>query len=133
MEQPPTSGGRLSLDVLTGTSWTLRSWRSNEPFLNGATVTLRVQNSTFTGSAGCNTYRAGVSPGAGPGELTVGSAIATRMACPEPAMSVETRYLRALQAVNRFGFAAGQLALTYQQDGTFGTLLFERSTGDARK
>ena len=133
MEQPPASGGRLSLDALAGTTWTLRSWRPNEPFNSSAAVTLRVQDGTFTGSAGCNTYRASVTPGAGPGEIKVGAAIATRMACPEPAMSVETRYLRALQAVTRFGFAAGQLALTYQQDVTFGTLLFERTMGDGRK
>jgi heat shock protein HslJ len=49
------------------------------------------------------------------------------MMCPEPAMTVETRFLRQLGGVTQMRFMAGQLALPYaNSDQTFGVMLFDR-------
>jgi heat shock protein HslJ len=52
------------------------------------------------------------------------------MACPEPAMAVEARFLQQLAGVNKFGFMIGQLALSYEIDGNHGVMLFDASDPD---
>jgi hypothetical protein len=42
----------------------------------------------------------------------------------QPASGVESRFLQRLQGVKKFGFMAGQLALSYEKDGAYGTMLF---------
>jgi heat shock protein HslJ len=49
----------------------------------------------------------------------------TRMACPDPAGAVETRFLQQLEGVNNLGFLAGQLMLSYEKDGAGGVMLFD--------
>jgi heat shock protein HslJ len=47
--------------------------------------------------------------------------------CPEPAMTVETRFLKQLGGVTKMRFMAGQLALPYANtDKAFGVMLFDR-------
>jgi hypothetical protein len=40
-------------------------------------------------------------------------------------MAVEERFLKLLAGVRRFGFVNTRLALTYEIDGTGGTMLFD--------
>jgi hypothetical protein len=40
-------------------------------------------------------------------------------------MAVEARFLGQLGRVNRFGFLAGRLALSYREDGAVGVMLFD--------
>lgn len=77
----------------------------------------------FSGLAGCNRYFGGIK-GKGPRDLAFGPIGATRMMCPNPMMQVENRYLRALQKVKQFSFMYGQLALSYQDDKGWRTMLF---------
>jgi hypothetical protein len=41
-------------------------------------------------------------------------------------MELEQKFLTRLDAVNRYGYLAGQLALTWQDGDRFGTLLFRK-------
>ena len=126
-EAAPVKTGRLSLDTLAGTEWVLKSWAWDEPAPAAPEVTLKLDGTRLVGSAGCNTYFAQVKAGDAPGDLTIGPAGATRKMCPEPAMSVETRFLQQLNGVTRLRFVAGQLALPYAKpDKTFGVMLFDR-------
>jgi heat shock protein HslJ len=115
----------LSLELLSGTEWVLRKWDVDEAAPAQPEVTLQYEGGRFVGNAGCNRYFAPATSQGEPGDLTVGPAGATRMACPEPAMSIEVRFLKQLAKANKFGFRSGQLALTYAKDEGAGIMLFE--------
>ncbi len=122
----PGAAGRLSLDTLAGAEWVLRWWDVGEPAPAEPEITLAVAGGRVAGSAGCNRYFAGVKAGAQPGDIAVGPAGATRMACPERMATMEARFLQQLAGVRKFGFLLGHLALTYETGDTLGTMLFER-------
>ena len=117
--------GRLSLATIGGTEWVLRSWDFDEPAPMEPEVTIIFQNGRFTGSCGCNSYFAPVKPGDMPGDASVGHAGSTRKACPEPVMAIEARFLEQLEGVKKFGFMIRQLALSYDNDGVWGVMLFD--------
>jgi heat shock protein HslJ len=116
---------RLSLDDLADREWVLRFWSWNEPALAEPEVTLNYSDGRFTGNNGCNNYFAGVEEGDAPGDFTVGPGGATKMFCPDPAGEIEMRFGRTLESAHKFGFLAGQLALSYEVDGEFGVMIFE--------
>jgi heat shock protein HslJ len=120
------AASRLSLDVLAGTTWVLRSWSFGERAPVTPEVTLEWQDGRLTGSSGCNTYGATATPGDSPGDLSIGPTLDTRMMCMDDAMRVEDRFLSQLDRVTRFGFMLGQLALTHQTDQGVDVMLFER-------
>jgi heat shock protein HslJ len=98
----------------------------DEPAPTEPQVTLAYQDGRLAGTSGCNRYTAAAKPGASPGDLTVGPAAGTRMACPEPQSAVEARFLKQLGGAKKFGFHLGRLALSYEKDGgAYGTMLFE--------
>lgn len=68
-----------------------------------------------TGLAGCNRFSAAVEL-SGEG-LRLGPAVATRMACPEPAMRIEARVFAALEEAARFDFDADGALLLIAADG----------------
>ena len=61
---------------------------------------------------------------AAPGDLSLGPIMSTRMACPEPASSIEDRFLAQLGGVTGYGFLLGEFALRYEIDGRPGVMLF---------
>ena len=121
-----SKSGRLSLATLGGSEWVLRRWSWDEAAGATPAVTLAFEDGKFVGKSGCNRYFAPATDGEMPGDASVGPAGATRMSCPEPAMQVEDRFLKQLAAVKKYGFVAGQLALSYQSGDTLGVMLFER-------
>lgn len=125
-EQPAVVTGRLSLAILEGSEWVLREWSPGERVPAGPEVTLACARDRWMGSSGCNRYTAAVAPGERPGDVRMGPTAGTRRLCPGPADAVETRYLRALGGVNRFGFDAGRLVLAYETEGGAGSLVFDR-------
>ena len=131
------SGGEEAGDVaeaptlaeLEGTEWRLTHFAEGEPAPAEPAVTLRFEEGRVGGSGGCNRYFGTPTAGETPGSLTFGPIGATRMACPEPAMSIETRFLSALETTTRIGLADGRLELGYARGDASATLVFERTTG----
>jgi heat shock protein HslJ len=123
---------RLSWSLLSGSSWALRSWGRDAPVADSAVITLEAEAGLVAGHGGCNRYRAGVEDGTAPGEIAIGELAVTRMACPEPQMADERRYLEQLRRTSKIGFFGGRLALSYQ-DGERGwdRMLFESLTEPA--
>jgi heat shock protein HslJ len=124
-EQTPVVEGRLTPSAIESTEWVLRSWSWDEPAPAEPEPTLVLVGDRIAGDAGCNRYFASVSEGAAPGEISLGAAGTTRMACAPERMAIEDRFLSQLAGVRSFGFMVGQLALTYQRDGVVGVMLFD--------
>lgn len=116
--------GSLSLADLGGVEWVLTHFGWEDPAPPEPAITLVFEGGGIAGSSGCNRYFAGVEAGEAPGELEIGPAGATRMACPEEEMALEDRYLKALGRVDRFAFATGRLLLTWSEHGSTGSMLF---------
>ncbi len=121
----PEVTGRLGLGELTGVEWALHAWDRDDAATGDIEVTLSYADGQFTGSSGCNRFFTSASEGGMPGDLSVGPIGATRMACPDDAMAVETRFFEQLGSVKRYGFVATRLALSYERDGHSGVMLFD--------
>ena len=92
-------GGEPS-DLLDGAEWTVRSL-AGKPLPEEVSVTVDfLDDDRVAGSSGCNRFMGGYQlTGEG---LSFGQIAGTRMACPEPQMQIEQRFLALLQDVNRF-------------------------------
>ena len=117
---------RLTLETIGNTEWILRSWDSKQPAPTRPAVTLVFKDGRFTGSSGCNNYFAPAKDGKIPGDVEVGAAGTTRKSCPDNEMSVERRFLEQLVRVRKFGFLVTQLALSWEKDGVWKTMLFDK-------
>ncbi len=107
--------GTLSLDDLGGHGWVLTELGREQPLPESVEISLLFQDDRVSGTSGCNNYFAGVlAPN--PGELAFNGMGATRMACPEPMMDLERRYLSALAGASGYRFHAGRLVLTCDTD-----------------
>ena len=100
-----------------------RTWIAKEvagqPVAAGIQSSLVVEsNGKVTGHAGCNGYFGSVIIDGG--AMSFGNLGATRMACPEPAMSQEARLLRALDSTRGYRLLGNDLMLL---DGTGSTLV----------
>lgn len=115
-----------ALATVAGTEWVLREWGKEEPAPAKPEVTLLFTEGRFTGHSGCNRYFAAVKEGPEAGQITVGPVGGTRMACPEPEVAVETRFLAQLGRVKRFGFSGVRLLLSYEQEGSWNSMAFEK-------
>jgi len=117
--------GTLSLNTLAGTEWVLTELNRNEPIQEGAEVSLVFTEGKISGKSACNRYSASVEQGEAPGDLKIGPAMGTRMACPGELMDLEHKYLDALTHVTGFSFLAGKLVLTWEKDGNWSALIFD--------
>jgi heat shock protein HslJ len=117
---------RLRLETLGKTEWVLRSWDLKESPLKQPVVTLVFRDGRFTGSSGCNHYFAPAKEGSIPGDVKVGVAGTTRKSCPGNEMAVERRFLDQLVRVKKFGFLTTRLALSWEKDGVWKTMLFDK-------
>lgn len=117
--------GVLGLSMLAANEWLLVEI-DGAPLPAGTEAPLILfQGETVRGFAGCNRFTAPVKE-LKPGELDVGAGAATKKACPQPQMDLEQKFLTQLDAVNRYGYRAGQLALDWQAGETTGVLLFRK-------
>jgi heat shock protein HslJ len=117
---------RLTLDTIGNTEWVLRSWDLKEPAPKYPAVTLIFKDGRFAGSSGCNNYFAAAKEGKMPGDIAVGPPGTTRKSCPEKEMSIERRFLDQLVRVRKFSFLVAQLALTWEKQGVWKTMLFDK-------
>jgi len=116
--------GKLSLAALEDTEWLLTHMDRLAPFEN-AEVTLSFTAGRIAGKSACNRYSADIKDGDNAGDIHIGMAMSTRMACPDHLMKVEQTYLDALSRVDSFSFQKGRLALIgHSKDGDTFNLLF---------
>lgn len=109
----PTAGNDAALSA---SRWELTRWTGHtvphgdngEPVI--LSFTLEHGQGRVSGRAGCNQFSAPYSV-RGPGQLTIDQAVATRMACPEPAMQFEADFLDKLQAVNHYKIDGQQMEM----------------------
>jgi heat shock protein HslJ len=120
-EASTTVTGRLAMAAINGSAWVLKRL-GHEPAPPRPEVTLAVKDGGISGSAGCNQYGASLTEGGQPGEIRVGPIRATRKACPQEVMALESRYLAALETVVRFTLESSELVLTTSGDA--GSLRF---------
>jgi heat shock protein HslJ len=123
VEAPARVGGTVSIAELAGVEWVLTNLKWSEPAPTDPEITLIFEGSRVSGSSGCNRYFGAVEE-TQPAALSLGDVGSTRMACPGEIMLLESRYLQALRAVNRYSFHAGKLALSYATERGIETLLF---------
>jgi heat shock protein HslJ len=117
--------GVLALSMLAANEWTLVEM-DGQPLPAGVEAPLiHFERESVRGFAGCNRFNATVKESK-PGEIQVGPAAGTKMACPPPAMELEQAFLAQLGKVRRYTFVAGQLALGWQDGDRQGTLLFRK-------
>jgi heat shock protein HslJ len=108
--QAPTPAG--SAAGLAGTSWTLADAAALGPQLAADAIPTIAfgADGTVSGSAGCNTFSGTYTTDGA--SLTFGPLASTKMACAEPAMTVEGAYLTALAGVTGYTIGAdGKLVL----------------------
>ena len=122
--------GDLSAATIEGDEWVLTGFGPDQPVPKEVKVTLQVMQGQVSGTSGCNRYSATLDNGAVPGEIKIGPAMSTRMACPELQMEIETRFLGLLGEVKSFQFLAGRLILSGTRDDTHFSLTFETDTVD---
>ena len=109
---------------LKGVEWVMTQMNWNDVLPEDSGVTMTFQDDKISGRSACNRYFAGVEAGAIPGDISIGRAGSTMMACPLEAMALEQRYLKALSSVYKYSFLNGKLALTWKDEDSIGTMLF---------
>jgi len=121
--------GRALPSMLDGTSWRLDrfDWDA-EPVAEEIEITLDVADGRVAGTAACNRYFADIAQPEDPVPLALAfEAIGvTRMACPEPRMSAEDRFLDRLAGADAFNFEFGELVILYTAGGENGAMVFTR-------
>jgi heat shock protein HslJ len=124
--------GELSIGAIEGSNWLLLRMNLDQPVPEGAEVTLAFEAGRISGKSACNRYSANISEGDNPGDILIGPAMGTRMACPDPLMEIERQYLEMLTQLTSFSFHLGKLALNGQKaDGTPFSMLFSATETDA--
>jgi heat shock protein HslJ len=117
--------GVLALSMLSANEWQLVEI-DGEPLAAGIEAPLvHFESSTVRGFSGCNRFTAPVKESK-PGEIAIGPAAGTKMACPPPQMEIEQKFLERLEAVNGYSYVAGQLALDWRKGDRQGRLLLRK-------
>jgi heat shock protein HslJ len=119
--------GMLSLADLGGCEWVLVEFGPEQALTENIEISMVFQDDRVSGSSGCNSYFAGVTAPK-PGELDFNGMGTTRMACPEPVMDLERRYLQALAGAKGYAFLGGRLALSCETDEGPVTLIYTPRT-----
>lgn len=123
--------GKLALTVLKDTNWVLTQMNQTVPPSEGFGITLAFVEDRIAGKSACNRYSAGINDGENPGDVIIGPAMGTRMACAKEIMQIESEYLATLTGVNSFSFLSGQLLLTGRQtDGSLVQLRYKKAEQD---
>lgn len=117
--------GRLSLAALADVTWILVSVDRIPVAGADRPPTAVFEASRVSGFAGCNRYFGQVVEKS-PGVIAVGPLAGTRMACPGPAMELESRFYSAMSRVTRYGFVDGRLVLSAIDGDAPRALTFER-------
>jgi len=117
--------GMLALSMLSANEWTLVEMDGQPLPKDIDPPLIHVEGQKLRGFAGCNRFTAPVTESK-PGEIDIGAAAAEKKACPPPQMDLEQKFLAQLDAVTRYSYVAGQLALTWQDGEQPGRLLLRK-------
>ena len=117
--------GTLSLEDLQGPEWRLAAIGWDDRVLEEPGAVIRFDGDRVTGNGGCNGFFGTVTSDA-PGQLEFSAMGTTMMACPDPVMDLERRYLRALAAGSSYTFVAGRLVIGCETDDGPVALIFRR-------
>jgi len=120
--------GTLSLEDLQGPEWKLAAIGWDNPVAEEPGPAIRFDGDKVTGSGGCNSYFGTVTSEV-PGHLAFSAMGTTMMACPEPEMDLERRYLHALAGGSTYGFVAGRLVIGCETNDGPVSLIFIQSEG----
>lgn len=95
----------------TGRTWNLTELEG-DAVVEGTTVDLTITEDSISGNAGCNSYNGSVELDTEASTMTVGpDVVSTMMACEEPIMTQEQKYLDALTRVTSYQLAPDELIL----------------------
>ncbi len=108
----------VAADRLAGSEWGVEG--EDLPFIQFGS------DGRVSGNSGCNRFT-GSYEAAEDGSIKIGPLAATRMACPEPAMSAEAKFLSALDAARRYERDGIRLSLR----GEDGSVLMDLAQRDA--
>ncbi|MCI0632882.1 MAG: META domain-containing protein [Actinobacteria bacterium] len=110
-------GGAQDPADLEGDPWVLTQFinAAGDTEIVDVGVNAEFDGSTMSGVSGCNRYNASYE--ANGNEISFGPIAGTKMACPEPEMSVETRYLELLATVATFEVDGRSMSMS-DGDGT---------------
>ncbi|MFB2764535.1 MULTISPECIES: META domain-containing protein [Marinobacter] len=101
---------------LAGSQWQVEEI-DGDPVAEGSDVTIAfTDEGRVSGSASCNRYQGGWD--ANGTQLELSRMAATRMACPEPLMQQENRFLKLLGDVQHYQFEADGRLVLETADGT---------------
>ena len=119
--------GRLNITDLDESKWRLIQWSHEESVAEKFEINIRFDDDRIYGSSGCNRYKGTIEVGEFAGDFSVVAPLAsTRMACSSAINEAEERYMGALQKVQHFRFAAGELVLDWSDNNKWGSLSFEK-------
>jgi heat shock protein HslJ len=124
VEVEAVATGRLSLETLSEKAWLLESLSETDVAPEYPQITLFFQDGRAQGSSGCNQYTGNAKPGANPASLKLGPFAVTRMACPDPMMELENRYMAQLGGAQSFAFLPNKLVIVWKNRDTTGTMIF---------
>lgn len=92
-------------------TWELTSLEG-DALVEGTTIDLTINDEGASGNAGCNTYNGSATVDTSDNSMTIGpDIISTMMACEEPIMDQELKYLDALVRVTSYEMAPDELIL----------------------
>jgi heat shock protein HslJ len=95
----------------TGRVWNLTELEG-DVVVEGTTIDLTITEESISGNAGCNSYNGSVELDIDNSTMTVGpDVVSTMMACEEPIMAQEQKYLDVLTRVTSFEVAPDELIL----------------------
>ncbi len=107
---PSAASPSAVADVLNGSEWRVFEI-DGAGLVADSAPSLRFAEGRLSGMASCNRFTGRYSIGAG-GSLGIAQLASTMMACPEPLMRQEDRYLRLLGQARSYRTDAGVLTLT---------------------
>ncbi|MEJ2188664.1 MAG: META domain-containing protein [Acidobacteriota bacterium] len=116
--------GTFSLADLEGSTWKLVEIGRGEPAPPQPEIWLRFEGDKVVGNAGCNRYFGGITEGETADSIAFSAMGATRMACREETMRLESRYLGALAETSHFRFSGGRLVLSGGTENVSSRLVF---------
>ena len=109
--RPAPPAPPAAADGLLGQAWQLFEIDGGAP-VAGSAPSLQFADGRLSGSSGCNRFMGDYTLDRGKGTIRTGQMASTMMACPEPLMQQEDRYLRLLGRVSRYRVEGEVLTLS---------------------